>query len=412
MASEVLVLGAGMVGVSTALALQQRGRQVVLVDRRPPGRETSYGNAGFIQREAVQPYAFPRSWQALWRVATGQGNDVHVHWTAMPALAGRLLRYWQASAPTPYANTCAAYARLIAHCIAEHEPLIAAAGAQDLVRKDGWLQFYRKPALFDAAFRDAARVAQAHGLDCAALDGAQLIALEPALRETLAGAIHWRDPWTISDPGTLVERYAALFVQRGGRIAQGDADSLRQTGLGWSVQTVDGALEAESAVLALGPWAEAHTRRLGYRLPLFVKRGYHRHYQGGAELRRPMLDTDYGVVLTPMQRGLRLTTGAEFAAPGAPATPVQLQVAERAADRLLGLGQPVEAQPWLGARPCCADMLPIIGPAPRHQGLWFHFGHGHQGFTLGPASARLLAERLCGQTPYVDPTPYDPARFR
>jgi D-amino-acid dehydrogenase len=85
MASEVLVLGAGMVGVSTALALQQRGRQVVLVDRRPPGRETSYGNAGFIQREAVQPYAFPRSWQALWRVATGQGNDVHVHWTALPS---------------------------------------------------------------------------------------------------------------------------------------------------------------------------------------------------------------------------------------------------------------------------------------------------------------------------------------
>jgi D-amino-acid dehydrogenase len=90
---------------------------------------------------------------------------------------------------------------------------------------------------------------------------------------------------------------------------------------------------------------------------------------------------------------------------------VQLHVAERAAERLLGLGQPVEAQPWLGARPCSADMLPVIGPAPRHRGLWFHFGHGHQGFTLGPASARLLAERMCGQTPYVDPAPYDPSRF-
>lgn len=411
MASEVLVLGAGMVGVSTALALQQRGRQVVLVDRRPPGRETSYGNAGFIQREAVQPYAFPRSWQALWRVATGQGNDVHVHWTALPSLAGRLLRYWQFSAPAPYANTCAAYARLIAHCIAEHEPLMAAAGAQHLVRKEGWLQLYRQPALLEAALRHATQIAQAHGLDWAALDGPALVQLEPGLRETPAGAIHWRDPWTISDPGALVEHYAALFVQRGGRIAEGDADSLQQTGLGWRVQTRDGALEAEAAVLALGPWAEAHTRRLGYRLPLFAKRGYHRHYQGGGTLRRPVLDTDHGVVLAPMQRGLRLTTGAEFANAGAPATPVQLQLAERAAERLLGLGQPVEAQPWLGARPCSADMLPVIGPAPRHRGLWFHFGHGHQGFTLGPASARLLAERMCGQTPYVDPAPYDPSRF-
>lgn len=411
MASEVLVLGAGMVGVSTALALQQRGRQAVLLDRRPPGRETSYGNAGFIQREAVQPYAFPRTWQALWRVATGQGNDVHVHWTALPALAGRLLRYWQSSAPTPYAHTCAAYARLIAHCITEHEPLIAAAGAQHLVRKDGWLQLYRQPPLLETALRDAAQVAQAHGLDWAALDGTALHQLEPGLRETPAGAIHWRDPWTISDPGALVEHYAALFVQRGGRIVEGDADSLQQTASGWRVKTGDGALEAEAAVLALGPWAEAHTQRLGYRLPLFIKRGYHRHYQGGGTLRRPVLDTDHGVVLTPMQRGLRLTTGAEFAHADAPATPVQLQVAERAAERLLGLGQPVEAQPWLGARPCSVDMLPVIGPAPRHHGLWFHFGHGHQGFTLGPASARLLAERMCGQTPYVDPTPYDPARF-
>lgn len=411
MASEVLVLGAGMVGVSTALALQQRGRQAVLLDRRPPGRETSYGNAGFIQREAVQPYAFPRTWQALWRVATGQGNDVHVHWTALPALAGRLLRYWQSSAPTRYAHTCAAYARLIAHCITEHEPLIAAAGAQHLVRKDGWLQLYRQPALLETALRDAAQVAQAHGLDWAALDGTALHRLEPGLRETPAGAIHWRDPWTISDPGALVEHYAALFVQRGGRIVEGDADSLQQTASGWRVKTGDGALEAEAAVLALGPWAEAHTQRLGYRLPLFIKRGYHRHYQGGGTLRRPVLDTDHGVVLTPMQRGLRLTTGAEFARADAPATPVQLQVAERAAERLLGLGQPVEAQPWLGARPCSVDMLPVIGPAPRHHGLWFHFGHGHQGFTLGPASARLLAERMCGQTPYVDPTPYDPARF-
>lgn len=411
MASEVLVLGAGMVGVSTALALQQRGRQAVLLDRRPPGRETSYGNAGFIQREAVQPYAFPRTWQALWRVATGQGNDVHVHWTALPALADRLMRYWQSSAPTPYAHTCAAYARLIAHCITEHEPLIAAAGAQHLVRKDGWLQLYRQPALLETALRDAAQVAQAHGLDWAALDGTALHQLEPGLRETPAGAIHWRDPWTISDPGALVEHYAALFVQRGGRIVEGDADSLQQTASGWRVKTGDGALEAEAAVLALGPWAEAHTQRLGYRLPLFIKRGYHRHYQGGGTLRRPVLDTDHGVVLTPMQRGLRLTTGAEFARADAPATPVQLQVAERAAERLLGLGQPVEAQPWLGARPCSVDMLPVIGPAPRHHGLWFHFGHGHQGFTLGPASARLLAERMCGQTPYVDPTPYDPARF-
>jgi D-amino-acid dehydrogenase len=108
---------------------------------------------------------------------------------------------------------------------------------------------------------------------------------------------------------------------------------------------------------------------------------------------------------------VRLTTGAEFALRDAPATPWQLDSAHAAASELLDLPQSVEAQPWLGARPCTPDMLPVVGPAPRHPGLWFNFGHAHQGFTLGPACGRLLAEMIDGDAPLVDPAPYHPARF-
>ncbi|MBV8123444.1 MAG: FAD-dependent oxidoreductase, partial [Paucibacter sp.] len=113
----------------------------------------------------------------------------------------------------------------------------------------------------------------------------------------------------------------------------------------------------------------------------------------------------------PQQRGLRLTTGAEVARMDAPSTPRQLAGCEAAARELLDLGQAVEAQPWLGNRPCTADMKPIIGAAPQHRGLWFNFGHGHQGFTLGPASARLLADLMEDRTPYTDATAFSPARF-
>jgi D-amino-acid dehydrogenase len=164
-------------------------------------------------------------------------------------------------------------------------------------------------------------------------------------------------------------------------------------------------------VIALGPWAPALTKPLGYRFPLFVKRGYHRHYVVERMPNRPLLDAENGVVLAPMQRGLRLTTGAEFAHHDAPPTPVQLQRAERYARELLRLGAPVESTPWLGARPCVADMRPIVGRAPHHRGLWFNFGHAHQGFTLGPATARLVAELIDGAPPYIDPLPYDPIRF-
>ena len=116
----------------------------------------------------------------------------------------------------------------------------------------------------------------------------------------------------------------------------------------------------------------------------------------------PVLDTDLGYLLAPMNRGIRLTTGAEFAHRDAPPTPVQVERALPRAHRLFPLGEPVDAKPWMGARPCLPDMLPVIGKAPRHSGLWFDFGHQHHGLTLGPATGRLLAEMMTGETPFAD----------
>lgn len=409
---EVIVLGAGMVGVSTALALQARGHAVTLVDRKMPGRETSYGNAGIIQREAVEPYAFPRDLGMLFRVATGLSNDARYHVGAMAALAPRLIRYWHASAPSRYGAIAKAYGTLVEHCLTEHAHWIEQADAGHLVNRGGWRQAYRSTRAFDAAVAAARAVAGAHGLGCVVQGPQALAAAEPALRLPMAGAIHWTDPWTVRDPGDLVAVYARLFVLRGGQFVHGDALSLRAQGAGWSVDAQGGPVQGEDVVVALGPWADTLTRQLGYRLPLFVKRGYHRHYEGGSRLAVPMLDVECGVMLAPMSRGLRLTTGAEFARLDAIATPVQLQRAERSSAQLLAaLGTPVEAQPWLGARPCTVDMKPVLGPAPRHQGLWFNFGHAHQGFTLGPVTGRLLAELISGDEPFVDPTPFLAARF-
>jgi D-amino-acid dehydrogenase len=166
-------------------------------------------------------------------------------------------------------------------------------------------------------------------------------------------------------------------------------------------------------VVALGPWSADVLRPLGYRLPLAVKRGYHMHYaaEGNATLTRPVLDEERGYVISPMERGIRLTTGSEFAPRDAPKTPVQLDIAERDARALFPLADRNEAEPWMGARPCLPDMLPVIGPAPRHKGLWLAFGHQHSGFTLGPPTGRLIAEMIAGERPFVDPRPFAADRF-
>jgi len=179
------------------------------------------------------------------------------------------------------------------------------------------------------------------------------------------------------------------------------------------VATRDGPLQAGDAVVALGPWSGDFAAAFGCRLPFGVKRGYHMHYaaKGGAALNRPVLDLERGYIMAPMTRGVRLTTGAEFARRDDPPSSAHLDRLEPSARQLFPLAERLDPQPWLGSRPCLPDMAPVIGPAPRHKGLWFDFGHQHLGLTLGPVSGLLLAQMMAGETPFVDPKPFSADRF-
>jgi D-amino-acid dehydrogenase len=408
---SAIVLGAGMVGVATALHLQRRGWSVALVDRKGPGEETSYGNAGIIQSEALKPYPMPHDLVSLARIAMGRTNDVRYQIASLPLHAGPLLRYWWNSFPAQYEKISAAYARIIAHAANEHDELIRESGAGNLVQRDGYRVLHREQAEFDADVAAAEALRTEFGAKFSVLTPRDLAQAEPALIDTGLGGLHWQEPWTVSNPGALVLAYANLFERLGGTILEGDAETFAAKDGGWSVTTNSGPIDAEAAVVALGPWSPEFLKRFGYRFLMVRKRGYHRHYAGGSPLRQPLRDAAFGYVMAPMAKGLRITTGAELSTPDAGLTPIQLELAEAAARKLIDLGKPVEPEPWLGTRPCMPDMLPVLGRARAHPRLWMHFGHGHQGFTLGPTTARILAEMMSGEEPAVDPYAYRPDRF-
>lgn len=412
--TDVLVLGAGMAGVGAALHLQARGREVVLIDRHPgPAGETSFGNAGLIEGTTVKPTMFPRDAGALFAYARNAAPEANYHLSALPRLAPFLWEFFRRSGAKGLAASSAAIQPLSKLAVAEHDPLIAAAGAEHLVHRTGWLKVYRSAATWADA-RAAAENVRKHGYVVDLLDAGEVAAMEPHLTpEPLHGALFYRDVISVRDPGDLVQAYFDLFVARGGRLEVGDGLTLTQAGEGWSVTTVEGPIRARDVVVALGPWSNDLFRKLGYRMPFGVKRGYHMHFRakGNARLDHPVYDAAGGYLLAPMSRGVRLTTGVEFAERDAPPTPVQLEITRKIAEKLFPLGEPVDAQPWMGRRPCLADMLPVVGPAPRHKGLWFDFGHQHLGFSLGPATGRLLAEMMTGEKPVIDPTPYRADRF-
>ncbi len=410
---DIVVLGAGIVGICVALHLQKRGRSVALLDRRGAAEETSFGNAGLIQREGVYPYGFPHDFGALLRYGLNRTIDAHYHPSALPALAPFLWQYWHHSRPARHAEVARRYSKLIEHCVTEHEALIAESGAQDLVARGGWMKIFRTGRERDLRFAEAERWRRDFGVEHRQLDARMLQQAEPFLAPVLAGALHWTQPIRALDPQGLGLAYLKRFEQLGGKFVQGNAGTLEPDGAGWKLRSARGPLEAGAAVIALGPWADVLTRSLGYRLPLAVKRGYHMHYRaaGEAKLNHPVLDVERGYFMGPTRRGIRLTTGAEFALRDAIRTPVQLGRAEPIARDLFPLAERLDNEPWMGARPCTPDMLPIIGAAPSHKNLWFAFGHAHHGLTLGAVTGRLIAEMIVGEKPFVDPAPYSATRF-
>ncbi len=410
--TDAIVLGAGIVGTSAALHLAKRGLAVTLVDRRGPGEETSYGNAGVIEGNTLFPHAFPSGFGELLRIALKRAPEANYHLSFLPKVAPWLLAYrfnTRAEGSLAFAE---AMRPLFSRAVSEHEALMAEAGAARYLRKDGWLKLYRSDEAFAATARER-ELAVALGLTQRALSVEETRALEPSLMPVFRHAVHWPDAASVSNPLAVTKAYAARFAALGGVVLNGDALKLHRSGQYWRVETDEGPIDAKDVVVALGPWAPDLLGRLGIDLPLMFKRGYHRHFspRGNAGLTRPVVDTANGYCLAPMEQGIRLTTGAEFADRDAKPTPEQFDRLLPAARELFPLGEQLEAQPWMGSRPCFADSRPVIGRAPGQPGLWLDYGHAHWGLTLGPVSGRLVAEMMTGATPFCDPKPYAAERF-
>jgi D-amino-acid dehydrogenase len=410
--TDAIVLGAGIVGTSIALQLAKRGLGVALVDRRAPGEETSYGNAGVIEANTVFPPAFPANFSALLRIALKRAPEANYHLRHLPQVAPWLLAFYAASRPDRLVETAHAMRPLFARALTEHEVLLADAGATGYLRREGWLKVYRSNTAFAALGREL-DLAQEFGIAFRKLDPDGARALEPHLAPVFRHAVLWPNAASVSNPLAVTKAYAAQLAKRGGVILTGNAQALHRADGRWRIDTAAGPVDAPEVVLALGPFAPDILGPLGIKLPLGIKRGYHLHFRtaGNAALTRPVVDVENGYCLAPMEQGIRLTTGAEFAARAAPPTPVQFDRLLPDARALFGLAEPVEATPWMGCRPCFADSRPVIGRAPGQDGLWLAYGHSHWGLTLGPATGRLVAEMMTGAIPFCDPAPYGAERF-
>ncbi len=414
MQGSVLVLGAGMVGVACALELQRKGLHVTLADAREPGGETSHGNAGVLTRSSIVPFNNPALWRALPGLLSNESASLRYAPGYLLRNIGWAARFLRCALPGTFERTVAALDQLIRLSQLEHERLLAESGQLARLRRDGWMFVYRQarrtPGM-DLQLEMYRRCA----VEVEELDPAAIRALEPALRPIFARGLLIRAACSVDDPGAVVRGYAQLFARRGGRLLRHRAAGIERQAQGWSVHFEGGSLEqAGRVVVALGPWSATFLRTAGLRIPMAFERGYHMHYAGAGvgapALTRPIHDAQAGYVLSPMRRGLRLSTGVELNDLDAPPRHAQLEAAQRAAAQAVELGERLDESPWKGARPTLPDSRPMIGELPL-RGLWAAFGHQHIGFSTGPGTARLLGALMTGEPSPIDPAPFAPQRF-
>lgn len=408
--ADVVVLGAGIVGVSTAIAAQQRGFSVVLVDRREAGSETSYGNAGVLSSGSIFPLNVPSLWDALPKYLLNRHPALR--WDPLWSIrnAGWVARFLANATPSRVKPRATALQSLIVPSLKLHREWVVKAGIPQRIRETGWLKAWRSDA-HDAASAQQAALAE-YGIRSELLDRQAISALEPNILPVYrVGLLHTQTA-SVDSPGNVVKAYARMFEGAGGTIRRSKIKAITPEADGWRVILAGDELGARHVVVALGPWSADLLRSLGYRVPLATERGYHQEFRPNPsrKLLRPIHDAETGFLMTPMENGIRVTSGVELTYRDAPSSFGQLERSVAAARSVVEFGDAV-AEPWRGSRPTLPDSLPMIGQAPRHSGLWFAFGNQHIGFTTGPATGVAIAAMIAGEAPPFDATPFSPRRY-
>ncbi|GGG73942.1 dehydrogenase [Salipiger pallidus] len=409
----VAVIGAGIVGVSTAIWLQRAGHDVILIDRDGPAAGTSHGNGGVLAACSVVPVTTP----GLWRKAPGMLLDpnqpLFLKWPYLPKLAPWLMKYMSHATPEAVRHRARAMTALIGSSLDDHLALATGTGAERWLHPDDYLFVYNDRAHYEGdAFGFEVRCENGFNWDI--LEGQAFRDYDPIWSPTLGFAARFGDHGRVSDPGAYVRALADHVVAQGGRLIRAEVTDVAQaagrlTGLRAGGETI----ACDAAVLTTGIWSGPLARKLGLDVPMEAERGYHLELLEPSVMpRAPMMIAAGKFVATPMEGRIRLAGIVEFGGLKAPPSRAAFALLERQIRAAIPGLTWKDTREWMGFRPSVADSLPVIGPAPAVEGAFVGFGHDHVGLTGGPRSGQLLARMVSGTATNTDVAAYAPDRFR
>ncbi len=411
-ASDVTILGAGIVGICCALSALERGLSVTVVDRSDPGQATSYGNAGVVSPWSCVPQCTPGIWKNVPRWLLDPKGPVKLRWRDLPLVLPWALAFLRNATPAKVEKIADSMDLLMRDNIATYRRFLAGTGREDLLVDSWYVSVFRggqAPKLDDIPWR----LRLDRGAPVTVIGGDELRELEPAISEEYHSAVLVKNQARVRAPGTFCSVLADKAARLGATFLRADVKAIQPKESGtFSLRTERGEIPVKKLVLCGGIWSAKLLRPLGYKLPLMAERGYHLEFTDpGVALNNSIQDVNGKIVISSMLDGLRTAGTAEFARLDAPPNYARARILEPLTKRLLPSLNTASKREWMGIRPSFPDSLPAIGPLPGLPNLLAAFGHSHYGMGMAPATGRMVAEMLLQEQPNIERPDLRPDRF-
>jgi D-hydroxyproline dehydrogenase len=404
--ARIAVIGAGIIGRAVAYALAREGRQIVLFERgEPQSSGASYGNAGHIASEAVEPLPSRSLLAGFWKELFALGGPLDIPLKRLPAFVPWALRFAR-SAFQREAHT-RDLAPLVRSACATHLRWLKELGRESLLKVNGHYEWWHGARACESADAQA-RLMRELEVETRPASADALAAL--TARNGAGAALWFPQSGHVLDPLELMRVLSSAAAERGAALRSENVRALQARSSGLAVLSEHGLTEFDAAVVCAGVWSEALLKPFGLRAPLEAARGYHVELPGHAPLiDAPIVYSNEHLVVTPMTGRLRATSFMEFALPQAPA---DARKPERLRRQLRSLGYRVEREgaSWVGPRPVLPDYLPAIGQV-RGVPLYYAFGHHHIGLTTAAVTGELIADLVAQRDPRLAVSGFDLRRF-
>ena len=409
---NILIIGAGIVGICTSIELIKKGYYVTLMDPNEPGSQTSYGNAGVITDSSLMIINNPQLLKSLFQLIFKNQTSFRYSKSFIFSRLTWVLRFLMFSHKNHMKFAAKALRELQALSLNTHKKLIKKTNSNNIISKPGWLKLFKTSESYKKYSLEL-EVLNKHKAKYTTLNTTQIEKQFPDLEVKFFKGILFKNSIRVKSPLKLSKKYFNYFIESGGKFVQESCKDLQYIEEKWVIFSNKNKSYFDQVVVSTGPWSKNILSNLGYNIPLAWERGYHHHFSTKKKIsiNPAIYDVEGGFVYSSNGSDVKVTSGVELTFLDAVQNEIQINESIQKLRKIIPLNKKLIDKPWLGSRPTIIDSLPMIGKAPKHKNLWFNFGHNHIGLSTSAGSAVIISEMIQNKKTSINADPFSPKRF-